>query len=344
LSFTLWSHGKAQAKKVKIGDDGLTGEAFSSLLEFIYTGETMITEENMFGLRSLASDVRLPRFVEVNRSTFFQEQITEQNCLSMMCSAQQWAAEGTFYSLLLVALRTLEAGPATVPSSKYQALRCSPGAPWLTFQDQLVDGEAKHEGPQGVPLLTTFLRKDCPWTFWGAHQELCPGVIGPLDPRCEIQEVFLRGCDEDSLMYGVEGVGEVALENDLVRVILMTSNDCPYGLDQGLRPPQDGDTYLVREEQVCGVLGHLGSCDLGGKPPDAAAYRDRPDPTLFFKERDETCPRKVALGPLGKERIIHSTFSTSMRDARLPAKGGAGMGHPRGGWRPMRVSNSLPPR
>jgi hypothetical protein len=85
--------------------------------------------------------------------------------------------------------------------------------------------------------LTTFLRKDCPWTFRGAHQELCPGIIGPPDPCCKIREVFLRGCDEDSPMNGVEGVGEVDLENDLVRVVFVISNDCPYGLDQGSDPP-----------------------------------------------------------------------------------------------------------
>jgi hypothetical protein len=84
---------EAQAKEVKIGDYGLTGEAFSSLLEFIYTGETKITEENVFGLQSLAQMYDYPDLLK-QTNVFFQEKITEQNCLSMMCSAQQWAAEG----------------------------------------------------------------------------------------------------------------------------------------------------------------------------------------------------------------------------------------------------------
>jgi hypothetical protein len=116
-----------------------------------------------------------------------------------------------------------------VPSSKYQALRCSPGT-LADFQDQLVDGMAEYEGPQEVPLLTTFLRKNCPWTFQGAHQELCTGVIGPPDPCRKIWEVFLHGCNEDSPMNKVESIGKVDLENNLVRVVLMTSNDCSYGL------------------------------------------------------------------------------------------------------------------
>jgi hypothetical protein len=68
-------------------------EKLSHPFEFIYIGETTITEENVFGLRSLAQMYDYPDLLK-QTNVFFQEKITEQNCLSMICSAQQWAAEG----------------------------------------------------------------------------------------------------------------------------------------------------------------------------------------------------------------------------------------------------------
>jgi hypothetical protein len=84
---------EAQSKEVKIGDDGLTGQAFTALLEYIYTGKTTISEENFFGLRSLAQMYDYPDLLE-QTTAFAVENVTERSCLSMMCTAQLWAAEG----------------------------------------------------------------------------------------------------------------------------------------------------------------------------------------------------------------------------------------------------------